>query len=94
MSHLTHTTTPGQRRPVINDNKGALYIPENSRTEASPSDGLVSYPWHSLKLGSYPYAEMQLAYSTTPADWANKKKKGIYVGWYVCVIEIKSDLIY
>ena len=38
---------------------------------ASPLDGLISYPGHSLGLGgSYPSAEMQSMYSTAPADWA------------------------
>ena len=36
----------------------------------SPSDRLVSYPGHSLRVGSYPSAEVQLVYSTAPADWA------------------------
>ena len=37
--------------------------------KAPPSDGLVSYTGHLLG-GSYPSAEMQLAYSRAPVDWA------------------------
>ena len=39
--------------------------------EASASDCLMSYPGHSLE-ESYPTAEMQLVYSTAPADWARE----------------------
>ena len=49
---LTGTTTPGQSEPGSNGNKGVLYILESSRVEASPSDGLVSYPGYSLWKGS------------------------------------------
>ena len=45
--------------------KGILDIPQSSRTEASPSDDLVSYLAHSQG-ASYPSAEMQLVYSTAP----------------------------
>ena len=40
-----------------------------SITEASPPDYLVSYPGQSLDV-VYPSAEMQLVYSTAPANWA------------------------
>ena len=36
----------------------------------SPPDYLVSYPGHSLGVGSYPSVEVQSVYSTAPADWA------------------------
>ena len=49
-------------------------IPQSSSiTGASPSDCLVSYPGHVLLLvvvESSLSAEMQLVYSTVPADWA------------------------
>ena len=46
-------------------NKEVLHIPQSSSiTGVSLSDCLVSYPGH------YPSAEMQLVYSTAPADWA------------------------
>ena len=61
----------GQSGPGSNGNEVVLRIPQSSSiTEASLSDCLVSYPGHLLKAGSYPSAEMQLVYSTTPADWA------------------------
>ena len=59
---LTGTTTQGQSEPGSNGNEEILHIPQSSRSRASPSDGLVSYTGHS--------SEMQLAYSTAPANWA------------------------
>ena len=50
--------------------ESVLYIPQSFRTGASPSDGSVLYPGHSLGEGSYSSAEMQLVYSTALADWA------------------------
>ena len=48
-----------------------LQIYQSSNPRASPSYGLMSYPEHSLVgTGSYIFAQMQLVYSTTPADWA------------------------
>ena len=38
----------------------------------SQSDRLISYPGYSL-VGSYSSAEMQLVYSTAPANWAREK---------------------
>ena len=68
---LSGVTTPNQSGPGGDGNDGALRIPQSSNiTEASPSDCLVSYPRHSLGV-SYPSAEMQLAHSTTPPDWAS-----------------------
>ena len=45
---LTGTTPLGQSGPGSNENEGVLHIPQSSRTGASPSNGLVSYPEHSL----------------------------------------------
>ena len=42
-------------------------------TGTSPSDCLVSYLGQSLER-SYPSAEVQLVYSTAPADWAMSNK--------------------
>ena len=39
---LKDTTTLVQSGPGCNGNEGALHIPKRSRTEASPSDGIVS----------------------------------------------------
>ena len=67
---LSGATTPGQRGHGSNSNKGMLHIPQSpSIAGTSPSDCLVSYPGHSLG-ESYPSAEVQLVYSTAPADWA------------------------
>ena len=50
-------------------NEGVLHIPQSSSiTGATPSDCLVSYPRNSLG-ESYPFAEMQSAYSMASADW-------------------------
>ena len=66
---LSGATILGQSGPGSDGNKDVLHIPQSSRfTRASPSDRLVSYPQHSLG-ESYPSAEMQLVYSTAPADW-------------------------
>ena len=46
---LSGATTPGQSGPGTDGNKGVLHIPQSSSiTGTSPSDGLVSYPGHSL----------------------------------------------
>ena len=66
---LSGTTIPGQSGPRSNGNEGVLRIPQSSSiTGISQSDCLVSYPEHSLWGGSYPSAEVQLVYSTAPAD--------------------------
>ena len=69
---LLGATIPGKSGKGIDDNKGVLCIPQNfSITEASPSDGLESYPGQSLVVvGPYLPAEMQSVYSPAPADWA------------------------
>ena len=80
---IIRTTTLGQIRPGSNGSEEVLHIPQNSRTGAPTSDGLVSYPGHLLK-GSYSSAEMQSVYSTAPADWP----------WYFFIyvsFGIKSD---
>ena len=43
------TITVGQSGPRINDNVGALHIPQSSKTRALRSDDLVSYPRHSVE---------------------------------------------
>ena len=73
-STLSGATTPGQSRPGSNGNERVLCIPQSSSiTEASPSDCLMSYLGHLLG-ESYPSAEMQLVYSTAPANWAKDVK--------------------
>ena len=68
---LSSATTPGQSGPGSNGNEGVLRIPQiSSITGTSPSDGLMSYPGHSLG-EFYPSAEKQSVYSTTPSDWAS-----------------------
>ena len=49
--------------------KRVLHITQISKVGASPSDGLMSYPGHSLR-ESYLSVEMQSVYSSSPADWA------------------------
>ena len=44
---LSSATTPGQSGPGSNGNEGVLHIPQISKAEAPPSDGLMSYPGHS-----------------------------------------------
>ena len=67
---LLGATTPGQSRPVSDDNEGVLRIHQSSNIAGtSPSDCLVSYIRTLVGGGSYPSAEKQLVYSTAPADW-------------------------
>ena len=71
---LLDVTTPGQSGSGNDGNEGVLCIPQSSSiTEASLSDCLVSYPRHSLWVGSCPSSEKQSAYFTAPADWAITK---------------------
>ena len=75
---LSSATTPSQSGPGSNGNEVVLYIPQSSSiAETSTSDCLVLYPGHSLMGGSYPSAEVQLVYSTTPANWAKTILKQI-----------------
>ena len=67
---LTSTATLGQSGPGSYGNEGVLLIPQNTSTRTSSSDYLVPYPAHSLGGGSYPSAELQLAYSMSPANRA------------------------
>ena len=45
---LSGATTPGQSGPGSNGSEGVLHIPQISKARALPSDGLMSYPGHSL----------------------------------------------
>ena len=65
---LSGATIPGLSGLGSDGDKEILRIPQNSSiTIAAPSNRSVSYPRHSLRQ-SYPSAEMQLVYSTAPAD--------------------------
>ena len=55
-----------ESEPVSNGNEEVLYISHISKAGASPSDGLMSNPKHSLGEGFYSSA----VYSTVSADWA------------------------
>ena len=63
---LTGTTTPGQSGHESNGNNRILHIPQASRRETSPSDGLASYTGHSLRWGPYPSVDML----SVPSDQA------------------------
>ena len=65
---LLGTTTPGQSGSGSNGNEGVLQIPQSFRIGTS-SDGLVSYPGHTLAEGFYLSEEMESVYSKIPADW-------------------------
>ena len=72
---LSGAIIPGQSGPRSDGNKGALCIPQSfSITETTASDCLVSYTGNSL-MGSYPSAELQLVYSTAPADWKRERER-------------------
>ena len=63
---LSGATTLGQSEPGSNGNEGGLHIPQISKARALPSECLMSYPEHSLEVGSYLSAEMQSVYATAP----------------------------
>ena len=67
----TGTTTLGQSELESNNYQRVLPIPQSSRTGASPSDGLVSYPGHLLG-EFYLSAVLQSAYSTAAANKAKE----------------------
>ena len=62
--------------------EGILCIPQSSSITGT-SVCLVSYPEH-LLVESYPTTEVQLVYSTAPADWATFPK-GISLKVYVII---------
>ena len=65
---LSGATTPGESGPGSYGNEGVL---PSSRTGASQSDGLVSYPGHSLA-GVLPLCidAVGVSYNPSTADWA------------------------
>ena len=69
-------------------------IPQSSKTGASPSDALVTYLGHLLG-GSYPFAEMQSAYSTAPTYWVALKrgmlKKTAYLLHFLPILKKKRN---
>ena len=66
-------------RPGFNGNKEVLHIPQIHKVGVSSSNGLMSYPGHSLGV-SYSSAEMQSEYSTAPADWVAMESE---YHWYI-----------
>ena len=63
---LQAATILGQSVPGSNDNEGVLSIPQSSKVGIRLFNVISG---HSLRR-SYATAEMQLVYSTAPADWA------------------------
>ena len=76
---LQCATTSGLSGPGSKWNEDVLHITQSFKTRASPSDCFVSCPGYSLE-GFYPSTEMQLVYSSPPADWAREvgRDKGVY----------------
>ena len=66
---LSGAATLGNNGPENNGNDGVLHIPQTSKTGASSSDGLMSYPRHSLG-GGLTSVEMQSVYFAAPSDRA------------------------
>ena len=65
---LSRATTSGQSGPGSDGNKGVVCIQQSSSiTGVSPLDCLVSY--QDTRSARYSSTEMQLVYSTAPADW-------------------------
>ena len=67
---LSGTTTPSQSGPGSNGHKGALHIPHSFKAGTLPLDFLLCQNQETHGKGSYPSAEMQLVYSTVPANKA------------------------
>ena len=68
----SRSTSPGQSGPESHGNEGVHWISQSSSIiVASQSDGLVSYPEHMSEGGVYRSAEIQLVYSTAPANWGH-----------------------
>ena len=65
---LSDANNLGQSGPGRNGNLLVLHILQSSKTEALPSDCLISYPGHSLE-ESYSSAEMLSVYSIARANW-------------------------
>ena len=70
---LLDPSTPGLSGPDSDRNVEFLHILQSSSTGASQSDGLVQYPGHLLRAGSYLSAGVQLKYSTASVDWTHAK---------------------
>ena len=69
---LSGATTSVKNGPGRDGNEVVLRIPQSSSiTGTSPSDCLVSYLEHSL-WRYYSSAQVNLVYSTAPADWAKE----------------------
>ena len=67
---LSGATTPGQTGRKGDGNDRVPCIPQSSSiTRSSQSDYLLSYVGNSMGERSYLSAEIQLGYSTIPADW-------------------------
>ena len=52
-THWSSSTTPGQSGFGGNGSEGVLHIPQISKVEASPSDGLVLYTGHSVSVEAF-----------------------------------------
>ena len=83
--------------PGSNDNEEVVHFPQISKTGASLSEGLVSYPGYLFKVGgAYPSVEIQSAYYIAPADWANKSNNHFYInmpGVFLRIMYIYYSLI-
>ena len=62
----------GQSGPGSNGNEGVLCIPKGPALLKPHHQIVMSYPGLSLEWGSYPSAEVQLGYSTVPANRATQ----------------------
>ena len=81
---LLDTTTPDQSEPGSDGNKGVLHIPHTLRiTGVSPSDCLISYQDTLCGVRSYPFVEVQLVYSTAPAEEAESWCDYLYIYIYI-----------
>ena len=82
---LSGATTLGQSGPGGNGNERVSRIPQISKAGATQSDGLMSYPGHSLGgWGFLPLCRDAVMDTTTPADWTSLEPNLFYYLLIAC----------
>ena len=74
---LSGATNPGQIGSGSDVSEEVYHNPQSSKTGASPSDCLMSYPGHSLE-EYYPSTEMQVSIFYGPS-WLDHMIMGLYI---------------
>ena len=83
----------GQSGPGSNGNERVLHIPQSSRTEASPLDGLVSYPGNLLgKVLPLCKDAVGVFYSSSQLGWKLLVFDSKYLKPFNCIQAINSNI--